>query len=307
MLTGAIQMEGAILVVSVNDGPQVQTREHVILAKEVGITHIVVFINKLDSIIEADMKDLVEMEVRELLETYGYPGDLPIIKGSARLALEENSDNFSEIGMLSVKNLMDTVDSYIPQPDRLINAPFLLAIESVYVITGRGTVVTGKIEQGALKENDELDLLGRIIKKTACLGIEMFHKTMSNAEVGDNVGILVKNIKKEDVRRGYLLATPNSMKIYKSFEAKVYILTKKEGGRHKPFVTNYKPQFFFRTSNITGSVNLPESISVVMPGDSLVFKVDLVEFCPLNLGLKFVMREGTLTIGAVLLLIYTNL
>lgn len=277
MLTGAIQMEGAILVVAVNDGPQVQTREHVILAKEVGISHIVVYINKLDSMAEADMKDLVEMEVRELLETYGYPADLPVIKGSARTALEEDVDHPSELGMGSVITLMNTVDTYIPQPQRLINAPFLLSIESVHVITGRGTVVTGKIEQGSLKENDELDLLGKDIRKTACLAIEMFHKTMNAAEVGDNVGILIKNIKKDSVRRGYLLATPNSMKIYKSFEAKAYILTKKEGGRHKPFVTNYKPQFFFRTSNITGSVTLPENVSVVMPGDSLVFKVDLVD------------------------------
>lgn len=277
MLTGAIQMEGAILVVAVNDGPQVQTREHVILAKEVGISHIVVYVNKLDSMAEADMKDLVEMEVRELLETYGYPADLPVIKGSARTALEEDMEHSTELGLGSVKNLMNTVDTYIPQPQRLINAPFLLSVESVHVITGRGTVVTGKIEQGALKENDELDLLGKDIRKTACLAIEMFHKTMSTAEVGDNVGILIKNIKKDTVKRGYLLATPNSMKIYKSFEAKVYILTKKEGGRHKPFVTNYKPQFFFRTSNITGSVILPENVSVVMPGDSLAFKVDLVD------------------------------
>jgi len=298
MLTGAIQMEGAILVVAVNDGPQVQTREHVILAKEVGISHIVVYINKLDSMAEADMKDLVEMEVRELLENYGYPADLPVIKGSARTALEEDMDHPTELGITSVKTLMDTVDTYVPQPQRLINAPFLLSIESVHVITGRGTVVTGKIEQGMLKENDELDLLGKDIRKTACLGIEMFHKTMTVAEVGDNVGILIKNIKKDAVRRGYLLATPNSMKIYKAFEAKVYILTKKEGGRHKPFVTNYKPQFFFRTSNITGSVILPEGVSVVMPGDSLVFRVELIDPWPLNMGLKFVMREGTLTIGA---------
>jgi len=277
MLTGAIQMEGAILVVAVNDGPQVQTREHVILAKEVGISHIVVYINKLDSMAEADMKDLVEMEVRELLENYGYPADLPVIKGSARTALEEDMDHPTELGITSVKTLMDTVDTYVPQPQRLINAPFLLSIESVHVITGRGTVVTGKIEQGMLKENDELDLLGKDIRKTACLGIEMFHKTMTVAEVGDNVGILIKNIKKDAVRRGYLLATPNSMKIYKAFEAKVYILTKKEGGRHKPFVTNYKPQFFFRTSNITGSVILPEGVSVVMPGDSLVFRVELID------------------------------
>lgn len=298
MLTGAIQMEGAILVVAVNDGPQVQTREHVILSKEIGISHMIVFINKLDSMAEADMKDLVEMEVRELLENYGYPSDLPVIKGSARTALEEDMDHPTELGMGSVKLLMDTVDTYIPQPERLINSPFLLSIESVHVITGRGTVVTGKIEQGVLKENDELDLLGKDVRKTACLGIEMFHKIMSNAEVGDNVGILIKNIKKDSVRRGYLLAAPNSMKIYKAFEAKVYILTKKEGGRHKPFVSNYKPQFFFRTSNITGSVILPEGVSVVMPGDSLSFRVELVELWPINMGLKFVMREGTLTIGA---------
>jgi len=276
MLTGAIQMEGAILVVAVNDGPQVQTREHVILAKEVGISHIIVYINKLDSMVEADMKDLVEMEVRELLENYGYSSDLPVIKGSARTALEEDPDHSTDLGLNSVKLLMDTVDTYIPQPVRLLNAPFLLSIESVHVITGRGTVVTGKIEQGTLKENDELDLLGKEVRKTACLAIEMFHKTMTVAEVGDNVGILIKNIKKDSVQRGCILATPNSMKIFKSFEAKVYILTKKEGGRHKPFVTNYKPQFFFRTSNITGAVILPENVSLVMPGDSVTFKVELV-------------------------------
>jgi len=277
MLTGAIQMEGAILVVAVNDGPQVQTREHVILAKEVGISHIIVYINKLDSMVEADMKDLVEMEIRELLESYGYSSELPVVKGSARTALEEDLDHPTELGLNSVKLLMDTVDTYIPQPTRLLNAPFLLSIESVHVITGRGTVVTGKIEQGTLKENDELDLLGKDIRKTVCLGIEMFHKTMTVAEVGDNVGVLIKNVKKDSVERGCLLSTPNTMKIYKSFEAKVYILTKKEGGRHKPFVTNYKPQFFFRTSNITGAVILPENVSLVMPGDSVVFKVELVD------------------------------
>jgi len=276
MLTGAIQMEGAILVIAVNDGPQVQTREHVILAKEVGILHIIVYINKLDSMAEADMKDLVEMEARELLENYGYPASLPVVKGSARTALEEDVDQPTVLGLQSVKLLMDTVDSYIPQPERLINAPFLLSVEAVHVITGRGTVVTGKIEQGLLKLNDELELLGSKVEKTLCLGIEMFHKTMTIAEVGDNVGILIKNVKKDTVKKGYLLVTPNSMKIYKAFEAKVYILTKKEGGRHKPFVTNYKPQFFFRTSNITGTVVLPEGVSVVMPGDSLIFRVELI-------------------------------
>lgn len=298
MLTGAIQMEGAIIVVSVNDGPQVQTREHIILAKEVGIKYMVVYINKLDSMQEIDMKELVELEIRELLETYGYPEDLPVVKGSARTALLEDFDSPSELGLLSIRELMDTVDNYIPQPERKIDAPFLLSIESVHVITGRGTVVTGQVEQGVLKENDELELLGTDIKKTMCLGMETYHKTLSLAEVGDNVGILIKNIKKDQVRRGYLLTAPGSMKVHKAFEAKVYILTSKEGGRHKPFVSGYKPQFFFRTSNVTGAVNLVGEASVAMPGDALEVLVYLTDFCPLNKGLKFVMRESTITIGA---------
>ena len=298
MLTGAIQMEGAILVVSVNDGPQVQTREHVILAKEIGITHMVVFINKLDALVEIDMKELVEMEVRELLDTYGFDSDVPVIKGSAKVALEEPLEEPSDMGLKSVKELMDTVDSYIPQPERAKNSPFIMPVEAVYVITGRGTVVTGKIEQGTIKENQEVELLGKDVKKTQVLGIEMFHKFMSEAEVGDNVGLLLKNIKKDQVSRGNILSQVGNMKIFKEFEAKVYVLTKKEGGRHKPFVSNYKPQFFFRTSSVTGSVLLPESSPVVMPGDSVTFKVELADFCPLNEGLKFVIREGTLTIGA---------
>lgn len=299
MLTGAIQMEGAIIVVSVNDGPQVQTREHVILAREVGIAYMIVYINKLDSMLEPDMKELVELEIRELLETYNYPADLPVIKGSARTALAEEFDSPTELGLLSVRELMNTVDTYIPQPERKVDAPFLLSIESVHVITGRGTVVTGQIEQGVLKENDELELLGRDIKKTMCLGMETYHKTLSVAEVGDNVGILIKNIKKEYVKRGYILSAPGAMKIYKSFEAKVYILTAQEGGRHRPFVSGYKPQFFFRTSNVTGAVNLTGDSAVAMPGDALEVNVYLSDFCPLNKGLKFVMRESTITIGAV--------
>lgn len=290
-------MEGAILVVSVNDGPQVQTREHVILAREVGIAHIVVYINKLDSMLEPDMKELVEMEVRELLESYNYPSDLPVIKGSARRALSED-ENPTALGLLSVQQLMNNVDSYIPQPERKLDAPFLLSIESVHVITGRGTVVTGKIEQGILKENDELELLGRDIKKTLCLGIETYHKTLSVGEVGDNVGILIKNIKKDNIRRGYILSAPGAMKIYKSFTAKIYILTAAEGGRHRPFVSGYKPQFFFRTSNVTGAVNLKGEAQVAMPGDALEVQVYLADFSPLNKGLKFVMRESTVTIGA---------
>jgi len=295
MLTGAVQMEGAILVVAVNDGPQVQTREHVILAKEVGIPYIVVYINKLDSMVEGDMKELVEMEVRELLESYGFPTDLPVIKGSARRALEE--DVPSELGTLSVKLLMNTVDSYIKQPTRALDAPFLMPIEHVHVIKGRGTVVTGKVEQGKISIEETLDLVGTNIQSTLCMGLEMFRKALDFAEVGDSIGMLIKNIKREDVKRGYLLAATGSMQCYKAFFAKIYILTAKEGGRSKPFVSNYKPQFFFRTANITGSIILPEGVSVALPGDSLTVRVLLVEFSPINVGLHFVMREGNITIG----------
>lgn len=297
MLTGAVQMEGAILVVAVNDGPQIQTREHIILAKEVGIPYIIVYINKLDSMLEADMKDLVELEVRELLESYGFPSDLPVIKGSARQALFEETP--SELGTLSVKTLMKTVDDYIKQPLRLKDAPFLMSIESIFVATGRGTVLTGKVETGIVKISDPLELVGgRNTISSLCMGLEMFRRSLDFAEVGDNVGILVRGIKKDEARRGYVLCAPNSIKAYTSLEAKIYVLTKKEGGRHKAFVSNYKPQFFFRTANVTGTIILPENVSAVMPGDSLTVTVNLVDKVPLNLGLKFVMREGNLTIGA---------
>lgn len=299
MLTGAAQMEGAILVVAVNDGPQVQTREHVILAKEVGIKYIIVYINKLDfTNLGNDMKELVELEVRELLESYGYPNDLPVLGGSARLALEEDQNNPSELGILSINNLMNTVDSYIKQPERDLNAPFLLSVEGVLVARGRGTVITGKVEQGIIQINDELELLSSIVKNTTCLGLEMFRKSLDKAEVGDNIGVLIRGIKKEEVTRGNILCKPNSIKIYDKFESKVYILTKKEGGRHKGFSNNYKPQFFFRTLNVTGAILLPSNIQFVLPGDNLNFQVNLVTKVPLNNGLKFVMREGNLTIGA---------
>lgn len=263
MLTGAVQMEGAILVVAVNDGPQIQTREHIILAKEVGIPYIIVYINKLDSMLEADMKDLVELEVRELLESYGFPSDLPVIKGSARQALFEETP--SELGTLSVKTLMNTVDDYIKQPLRLKDAPFLMSIESIFVATGRGTVLTGKVETGIVKISDPLELVGgRNTISSLCMGLEMFRRSLDFAEVGDNVGILVRGIKKDEARRGYVLCAPNSIKAYTSLEAKIYILTKKEGGRHKAFVSNYKPQFFFRTANVTGTIILPENVSAVM-------------------------------------------
>jgi len=297
MLTGASQMEGAILVVAVNDGPQVQTREHIILAKEVGIPYIIVYINKLDmNKISGDMKELVELEVRELLESYGFPQDLPVLGGSARLALEETE--YSELGMGSVQLLMNTVDTYIKQPERNINADFLLSIEGSLVARGRGTVVTGKVEQGVINVNDELEVLSSIVRPTTCLGLEMFRKSLDRAEVGDNVGILIRGIKKDEVSRGNILAKPGSVKIYNSFKCKVYILTKKEGGRSKGFTTNYKPQFFFRTMNVTGAVVLPENTSFVLPGDNLTLTVNLVNKVPLNLGLRLVMREGNLTIGA---------
>ena len=290
-------MEGAILVVSVNDGVQVQTREHIILAKEVGIPFIVVYINKLDSMIEYEMKDLVELEVRELLESYGFPEDLPVVKGSARLALNEDISNPSELGLLSVKKLMDTVDSYILQPERLINVPFLLAVEQSYKVKGRGTVVTGKVEQGLIKLDDPLELVGRVIKSTICLGLEMFRKSMDVAEVGDNIGVLIKGISQDEARRGFVLAAPGFIKPFKNFEAKIYVLSAAEGGRKNPFVTNFKPQFFFRTANITGTIILPEGVSVVMPGDSLTLRVELIDPIPLSLGLKFVIRESHSTIG----------
>jgi len=302
MLTGAVQMEGAILVVSVNDGPQVQTREHIILAKEVGIKFMVVYINKLDSLQEPEMKDLVELEVRELLESYGYPEDLPVVKGSARMALEEQYEKPSNLGLLSVQKLMDTVDSYIKQPERLKDVPFLLSIEQSYVITGRGTVVTGKIEQGLVKISDSLEIIGNNKKKeiisTVCLGLEMFRKSMDSAEVGDNVGVLIKGVKKDDVKRGFILAAPGYIKPFKKFIAKIYILSAEEGGRKKPFVSNFKPQFFFRTANVTGSITLPVDVTIVMPGDSLLLTVDLMEYCPLNIGLRFVFRESHVTVGA---------
>lgn len=301
MLTGAVQMEGGILVVALNDGPQVQTREHIILAKEVGIPYLVLFINKLDLMMEGDMKDLVELEVRELLESYGFPSDLPCIKGSARIALEES--DYSDIGTGSVKKLMDTVDTYIKQPERKHDAPFLMSIEGIFMAIGRGTVLTGKIETGILKVNDLLEVVGgRDIINTICMGIEMFRKTLDLAEVGDNVGVLVKAVKKEDARRGFILAAPNYIKAFSQFKTKIYVLTKQEGGRHKPFISNYTPQFFFRTANMTGSIILPDDISAVMPGDSLVVNVKLVDKVPLNIGLRFVMREGNITIGAGIIL-----
>jgi elongation factor Tu len=301
MLTGAVQMEGAILVVAVNDGPQVQTREHIILSKEVGIPYLVIYINKIDLMLEGDMKDLVELEVRELLESYGFPEDIPCVKGSARWALEENDE--SDVGSGSVRSLMNVVDTYIKEPERKKDVPFLMAIEGIFMAIGRGTVLTGKIETGTLKIGDALEVIGpREAISTICLGLEMFKKSLDVAEVGDNVGILVKAVKRDEVQRGFVLAAVNTIKAHENFKAKIYALTKKEGGRHKPFVSHYTPQFFFRTANVTGSIILPDDVSVVMPGDSLVVSIKLVNKIPLNIGLRFVMREGNITIGAGIIL-----
>jgi len=301
MLTGAVQMEGAILVVAVNDGPQVQTREHIILAKEVGIPYLIIYINKLDLMMEGDMKDLVELEVRELLDIYGFTGDIPCVKGSARRALEEQ--NPSEVGTGSVKTLMNFVDTYIKQPERKKDVPFLMAIEGIFMATGRGTVLTGKIETGIVKIGDVLEIVGgRDNISTSCMGLEMFKKSLDIAEVGDNVGVLVKAVKRDDVKRGYILSALNNIKSYNTFKAKIYALTYKEGGRKKPFASNYTPQFFFRTANMTGIIILPEDISVVMPGESCQVTVKLVDKVALNLGLRFIMREGNITIGAGIIL-----
>jgi elongation factor Tu len=296
MITGATQMEGAILVVSVIDGPQVQTREHIILAKEIGIPYIVVFLNKLDNLKEKEMIELVEFEVRELLENYSYPIDLPVLKGSAKKALEENIKTATDLGFKSVEELMNVVDDYVKEPIRLIDEPFLMPVENSISIRGRGTVITGKIEKGKIEVNDELELIGKVIYKTICMGLETFKKSLDFAQVGDNVGILLKNIERKSINKGFIAATPQTIFAHNFFKARVYIISKEEGGRHKPFFNNYKPQFFFRTSNITGTITFDQEMA--LPGDSLVINVELINKVALNVGLRFVMREGNLTIGA---------
>lgn len=299
MITGANQMEGVILVVSASDGVQVQTREHVILAKEIGIPYMVVFLNKVDVVKDRSMLDLIELEIRELIESYGFSQDTPVIRGSAKRALE-GDEHF----LKTIRELMDAVDTFVKNPNRILNAPFILPVESVLVAQGRGTVVTGKIEQGQIKIGDELELVGKKLFKTTCMGLEMFRKTLDSAQAGDNVGILLKNVPNREVYKGFVLAAPGLMKTSQVFTAKVYILSEKEGGRANPFRSGYKPQFFFRVSNITGTIMLDKTDeqtdedNVVMPGDSLVIRVQLIEKAVINEGLRFVMREGKKTIGA---------
>ena len=297
MITGAAQMDGAILVVSSADGPMPQTRAHILLARQVGVPYIIVFMNKADMVDNAELLELVEMEVRELLSKYEFPGDdLPIIKGSALKALEGDT---SEIGEPAIMALAEALDSYIPEPERAVDGTFLMPIEDVFSISGRGTVVTGRVERGIIKVGDEIEIVGiRDTQKTTCTGVEMFRKLLDQGQAGDNVGILLRGTKREDVERGQVLAKPGTIKPHTEFEAEVYILSKDEGGRHTPFFSNYRPQFYFRTTDVTGSVTLPEGTEMVMPGDNVQMKVKLIAPIAMEQGLRFAIREGGRTVGA---------
>ena len=297
MITGAAQVDGAILVVSSADGPMPQTREHILLARQVAVPYIVVFMNKADMVDDAELLELVEMEVRELLSKYEFPGDdLPIIKGSALKALEGDT---SEIGEPAIMALAEALDSYIPEPERAVDGTFLMPIEDVFSISGRGTVVTGRVERGIIKVGDEIEIVGiRDTQKTTCTGVEMFRKLLDQGQAGDNVGILLRGTKREDVERGQVLAKPGTIKPHTEFEAEVYILSKDEGGRHTPFFSNYRPQFYFRTTDVTGSVTLPEGTEMVMPGDNAQMKVKLIAPIAMEQGLRFAIREGGRTVGA---------
>jgi elongation factor Tu len=296
MITGAAQMDGAILVVSAADGPMPQTREHILLARQVGVPALVVFLNKMD-IADPDLVELVEMEVRELLSSYQFPGDdIPIIMGSAVCALQ---DKQPEIGRESVLKLMAAVDEYIPQPARALDKPFIMPIEDVFSISGRGTVVTGRVEAGIVKVGEEVEIVGiRDTVKTTVTGVEMFRKLLDQGQAGDNIGALLRGTKREDVERGQVLAKPGTIKPHKNFKAEAYILTKEEGGRHTPFFTNYRPQFYFRTTDVTGIVSLPASIEMVMPGDNVSMDVELIQPIAMDQGLRFAIREGGRTVGA---------
>ena len=295
MITGAAQMDGAILVIAATDGPMAQTREHILLARQVGVPKMVVFMNKCDMVDDPELLDLVEMEIRELLTEYGYDGDnTPIIRGSALKALEGDPTWTAKID-----ELMDAVDEWIPTPERDNDKPFLMSIEDVFTITGRGTVVTGRVERGMLKLNDEVEIVGlKPTKKTVVTGIEMFRKQLDFAEAGDNAGVLLRGISREDVERGQVLAKPGSVHPHKKFKAQVYVLSKEEGGRHTPFFTNYRPQFYFRTTDVTGVITLPEGVEMVMPGDNVTMTVELIAPIAVENGTKFSIREGGRTVGA---------
>ena len=297
MITGAAQMDGAILVVSAADGPMPQTREHILLARQVGVPALAVFMNKVDQVDDEELLELVEMEIRELLSSYDFPGDdIPIVKGSALAALEGGD---AAIGNDAIKELMAQVDSYIPQPDRPKDQPFLMPIEDVFSISGRGTVVTGRIEAGIVNVGEEIEIVGlKETTKTTCTGVEMFRKLLDQGEAGDNVGVLLRGTKREEVERGQVLAKPGSITPHTKFKCEAYVLTKEEGGRHTPFFSNYRPQFYFRTTDVTGSVELPDGTEMVMPGDNIAMTVTLIAPIAMDEGLRFAIREGVRTVGA---------
>ncbi|WP_395376959.1 elongation factor Tu [Marinicella sp. W31] len=297
MITGAAQMDGAILVVSAADGPMPQTREHILLSRQVGVPHIVVFLNKCDQVDDEELLELVEMEVRELLNDYEFPGDdTPLVKGSALKALEGDT---SDIGAPAIEQLLAEMDEYIPTPERETDKPFLMPIEDIFSISGRGTVVTGRIETGVVNVGEEIEIVGiRDTQTTTCTGVEMFRKLLDTGEAGDNVGILLRGTKREEVERGQVLAKPGTINPHTKFEAEVYVLSKDEGGRHTPFFKGYRPQFYFRTTDVTGAVELPEGVEMVMPGDNIKMKVELISPIAMDEGLRFAIREGGRTVGA---------
>ncbi|AFS49187.1 translation elongation factor 1A (EF-1A/EF-Tu) [alpha proteobacterium HIMB59] len=297
MITGAAQMDGGILVVNAADGPMPQTREHILLARQVGVPALVVYMNKVDQVDDAELLDLVEMEIRELLSSYDFPGDdIPIVKGSALAAVEDRDE---AIGKNSILELMDKVDEYIPAPARDLDKPFLMPVEDVFSISGRGTVVTGRIEQGIIKPGEEVEIIGLTdTQKTTVTGVEMFRKLLDSGEAGDNVGLLLRGTKKEEVERGQVLAKPGSIKPHKKFKAEIYALSKEEGGRHTPFFANYRPQFYFRTTDVTGSIKLPEGTEMVMPGDNVTLEVELLAPIAMDNNLRFAIREGGRTVGS---------
>jgi elongation factor Tu len=297
MITGAAQMDGAILVVSAADGPMPQTREHILLARQVGVPALVVYMNKVDLVDDPELLDLVEMEVRELLSSYNFPGDdIPIVKGSAKVAIDGGDP---VLGENSILELMTQVDAYIPQPERPVDLPFLMPVEDVFSISGRGTVVTGRIEKGIVKVGEEVEIVGiRPVQKTVCTGVEMFRKLLDQGQAGDNVGVLLRGTKREDVERGQVLCKPGSITPHTKFVAEAYILTKEEGGRHTPFFTNYRPQFYFRTTDVTGIIRLKEGVEMIMPGDNAELDVELITPIAMDQGLRFAIREGGRTVGA---------
>jgi elongation factor Tu len=297
MITGAAQMDGAILVVAATDGPMPQTREHILLARQVGVPAIVVFMNKVDMVEDPELLELVELEVRELLSKYEYPGDeVPVIRGSALKALEGDP---GELGAQAILKLMDAVDAYVPEPQREIDKPFLMPVEDVFTISGRGTVATGRVERGRIRVGDEVEIVGlRPTQKTVVTGVEMFRKILDEGQAGDNIGVLLRGTKREEVERGQVLAAPGSITPHTKFEAEVYVLTKEEGGRHTPFFNGYRPQFYFRTTDVTGVVKLPEGVEMVMPGDNVRLSVELITSIAMEEGLRFAIREGGRTVGA---------